>query len=62
MCHSSPTTCASALGEGGVSLLASSVLVYGSLCLVGCVILRRQMLHLLSGDLYTRACAWGGVS
>ena len=39
------------------------MLVYGSLCLVGCVILRRQpvkMLHLLSGDLYTSACAWGG--
>ena len=39
------------------------VLVYGSSCLVECVILHRQpvkMLHLLSGDLYTSACAWGG--
>ena len=53
----------SACAWEGVSLLASRVLVYGSLCLVGCVILRRQpvkMLHLLSGDLYTSACAWGG--
>ena len=52
-------------GGGGVSLLASGVLVYGSSCLVGCVILRQKpvkMLHLLSGDLYTSACAWGGVS
>ena len=49
----------------GVSLLASGVLVYGSSCLVGCVILRRQpvkMLHLLSGDLYTSACSRGGAS
>ena len=41
------------------------MLVYGSLCLVGCVILRQQpvkMLHLLSGDLYMSACAWEGVS
>ena len=49
---------------GGVlaSSLASRVLVYGSLCLVGCVDLPRQpvkMLHLLSGDLYTSACASG---
>ena len=52
----------SACAWEGVSLLASHVLVYGSLCLVGCVILRQQpvkMLHLLSGDLYMSACAWG---
>ena len=39
------------------------VFVYGPSCLVGCVILRRQpvkMLHLMSGDLYTSACASGG--
>ena len=39
-----------------------SVLVYGSLCLVGCVILRQQpekMLHLLSGDLHTSTCVQG---
>ena len=52
----------SACAWGGVSLLASRVLVVGSSCLVGCVILHQQpvkMLHLLSGDLYTSACAWG---
>ena len=47
-------------GPGGV--LASHVLVYGSSCLVGCVILCRQPVKMLSGDLYTNAWAWRGVS